>query len=72
MIAADPSNPQWVGLALRRPLGLPLPSGLAVVSHISGYLPAIVGSSGRTPTAWMPEIAWVLPNMSASLCLEGG
>jgi hypothetical protein len=71
MIAAGPSNPQWVSLALRRRLGLPLPSGVAMVLHISGYLFAAVGPFGRAQAAWLPRIASVLYK-SASPCLEGG
>jgi hypothetical protein len=71
MIAADPSNPHWVGLTLRRRLGLPLPSGGAMVLRISGYPLAAGGASGRAQRPWVPRVAW--PRyMSALPCLEGG
>jgi hypothetical protein len=71
MIAAGPSNPQWVSLALHRRLSLPLPSGVAMVLHISGHLFAAAGPSGHAQTLWMLRVASAL-YMSASLYLEGG
>jgi hypothetical protein len=71
MIAADPSNPQWGGLALCRRLGLSLPSGVAISFCIGGYLFAAAGPAGRAQTLWMPRVALAL-YMSASPCLEGG
>jgi hypothetical protein len=71
MIAADPSNPQWVGLALRRRLDLPLPSGVVMVLRIAGYLFVAAGPSGRARTVSMPRRASAL-YMLASPCLEGG
>jgi hypothetical protein len=72
MIAAGPSNPQWVGLALRRGLGPPLPSGLAIAVHTSGDRLKVVGRFGRALTMRMPGIASLLLATSASLHLECG
>jgi hypothetical protein len=71
MIAADPSNPQWLGLALRRRLGLPLPSGGAMVLRISGYPFTAAGAPERAQMPWVPRVASAL-SLSASPCLEGG
>jgi hypothetical protein len=72
MIAAGPSNPQWVGLALRRDLGPTLPSGRAIVVHTSGDRLDVVGRFGRALPLRMPGIAWLLLTTSTSLHLECG
>jgi hypothetical protein len=65
-----PSNPQWVGLALRRRLGPSLPSGIAIVFHISGRF--VFGPSGRALRMRIPAIASLRLTSSASLHLECG
>jgi hypothetical protein len=70
MIAADPSNPQWVGPALRRRL-LPLLSGGAMVRRISGCLFVAAGRAGRSQTLRMPLVASA-HYLSAPPCVEDG
>jgi hypothetical protein len=72
MIAAGPSHPQWISLVLRRGLGPPLPSDLAIVSHTSGHRLDGVGRFGRALPMRMPGIASLLLTTSASLHLECG
>jgi hypothetical protein len=71
MLAAGPSNPHSVRLALCRGGGLPLPRGLEVVIRIFGHLCAAVDAS-RARLAWVLATVAVVRAMPASLPLENG